>query len=59
MAINNYSDQDFQRLQQQVTTQGNQIINLQESLNNTNDDVHDLSTKVDTYVQKQITYRLP
>lgn len=52
MAINNYSDQDFQRLQQQVTTQGNQINNLQESLNNTNDDVHDLSTTVDTYVQK-------
>lgn len=52
MAINNYSDQDFQRLQQQVTTHGNQISNLQESLNNTNDDVHDLSTTVDTYVQK-------
>lgn len=40
MAINNYSDQDFQRLQQQVTTQGNQIINLQESLNNFNSYLH-------------------
>lgn len=40
MVINNYSDQDFQRLQQQVTTQGNQIINLQESLNNFNSYLH-------------------
>lgn len=40
MVINNYSDQDFQRLQQQVTTHVNQIINLQESLNNFNSYLH-------------------
>lgn len=48
MAINNYSDQDFRNLQNQVDSQSNKIANLQESLNETNDNLHNAVTDIES-----------
>lgn len=50
--INNYSDQDFERLQSQVQANANSISDIQETLGDLEIELHDLSTTVDTYTQK-------